>query len=209
MERKNRCGHEAVHSQAEWAMECSYQHLQEYKDCLEAEDVVAQTIKSFGVWDDLTHQEREDMRQMSSLVGEEQLPVLKTHFWNEWTSVWNEIPEFAQVGEDEMKKNWIRSKGTATLKDFVEKSKAAAFVFHPAISLQDIDDISVRAHAQKISSLVRERHIPIIEEAVELAYKKSLVGLPQYIIHGLEDWLRKNPPGKLFRHRGEHSPKDR
>ena len=43
------CGHEAVHSQAKWAMECSYQHLKEYKACLEAEDVVAQTIKSFGV----------------------------------------------------------------------------------------------------------------------------------------------------------------
>ena len=95
--------------------------MKEYKDCLEAEDVVAQTIKSFGVWEDLTHQERENMRQMSSLVNEEQLPILKTHFWNEWTSVWNEIPEFARVGEDEMKKNWIRSKGTAALKDFGEK----------------------------------------------------------------------------------------
>ena len=109
------------------------------------------------------------MRQLSSLVNEEQLPVLQTHFWNEWTSVWNEIPEFARVAEYEMKKNWIRSKCTATLKDFVEKSKAAAFVFHPAISLQDIDDIAVRARAQKIASLVQERHIPIIEEAVELA----------------------------------------
>ena len=81
VEGKNGCGHEAAHSQAEWAMECSYQHLKEYKDCLEAEDVVAQTIKSFGVWDELTHQERENIRQLISLVDEEQLPVLKTHFW--------------------------------------------------------------------------------------------------------------------------------
>ena len=90
-----------------------------------------------------------------------------------------------------MKKNWIRAKGTATLNDFVEKSKAAAFVFHPAISLQDIDDIAVRARAQKIASLVQERHIPIIEEAVELAYTKSLTDLPQQLLLGLEVRLRK------------------
>ena len=42
-----------------------------------AEDVVAQTVKSFEDWDDSTHQEREDMRQVSSLIDEEQLPVSK------------------------------------------------------------------------------------------------------------------------------------
>ena len=40
--------------------------------------------------------------------------------------------------------------------------------------------------------MVRERHIPIIEEAVELAYKNSLAGLQQQLILGLEDRLRTN-----------------
>ena len=61
----------------------------------------------------------------------------------------------------------VISKSRTLVQDFVSSLNQVAFKFQPDVDLQEIADPELRAHAEKITSLVQEQHLPIIREVVE------------------------------------------